>query len=73
MVFYNGEAGRDRYGTVIAALGIDPKTVTDEFLASLKREFGCPFDKGELLIWVEASEERAEEIFEILRKRNSRL
>ena len=73
MVFYNREAGRDRYGTVIAALGIDPKTLTDKFLASLEKEFGCPFDKGDLLIWVEASEKRAEEIFEKLRKRNSRL
>ncbi|MFH1116687.1 MAG: hypothetical protein V1792_22455 [Pseudomonadota bacterium] len=73
MVFYNKEAGRDRHGTVIAALGIDPKKLTDKVLASWEKEFGCPFERGDLLIWVEASEERAEEIFEKLRKRNSRL
>jgi hypothetical protein len=73
MVFLNKDQGRERHGTVIAALGIDPKTLTDKFLASLEKEFGCPFEKGELLIWVEASEERAEEIFEVLRKRNSKL
>lgn len=72
MVFCNKEEGMERHGTVIAALGIDPRTLTEKFLKSLEKEFGCPFEKGELLIWVEASEERAEEIFEILRKRNAR-
>lgn len=72
MVFYNEEEGRERHGTVIAALGIDPQALTEKLLKSLEKEFGCPFEKGELLVWVEASEERAEEIFEILRKRNAR-
>ncbi len=70
MVFYNKQEGRERHGTVIASLGIDPKTLTDKFLASLEKEFGCPFERGDLLIWVEASEDRAEQIFEKLRKRN---
>lgn len=71
MVFCNLEDGRERHGTVIASLGINPKTMSDGFLAALEKEFGCPFDRGELLIWVEASEQRAEEIFEILRRRNA--
>jgi len=72
MVFFNEDEGRERYGTVIASLGMDPKKLTDKYMEALGKEFGCAFERGELLIWVEASEDRAEEIFEILRKRNTR-
>jgi len=72
MVFFNEDEGRERYGTVIAALGMDPKKLTDKYLEALGKEFGCSFERGELLIWVEATEDRAEEIFEILRKRSTR-
>lgn len=70
MFFFNDADGQQRYGTVIASLGLDPKKVTDGYLDSLKKEFGCVFEKGQLLIWVQESEERAEQIFEILRKRH---
>jgi hypothetical protein len=40
----------------------------DVFIFS--KEFGCVFEKGELLIWVETNDERAEQIFDSLRKRN---
>ncbi|MGB6063724.1 MAG: hypothetical protein WBG50_02885 [Desulfomonilaceae bacterium] len=69
MVFFNDSDGKVRYGTVIASLGIDPKIVTGKYLESLCAEFGCIFEKGELLLWVQATEERADQIFEILRKR----
>lgn len=71
MFFSNKDQQNERHGTVIAALGINPKNVTETYLESLAKEFGCTFEKGDLLIWVEASEKRAEEIFDILRKRNS--
>jgi len=71
MVFVNTNDGRERHGTVITALGIDPKTLTSECLEALGKEFGCTFERGDLLIWIEASEERAEHIFEILRNRYS--
>jgi hypothetical protein len=71
MVFYNESDGKKRYGTVIASLGIDPEKVTESHLKSLTNEFGCVFEKGELLLWVQETEERAEEVFEILRKRHS--
>jgi len=70
MVFYNDSEGKKRYGTVIASLGIDPNKVTEKYLASLTQEFGCVFERGELLLWVQETEERAEEVFEILRKRH---
>ena len=69
MFFFNDSEGKERYGTVMASLGIDPKKVTPEYLKALSKEFGCLFDRGESLIWVQESEERAEQIFEILRKR----
>ena len=71
MVFCNKEAGNERHGTVIEALGINPSTLTDKHLESLAKEFGCVFEKGELLIWVETDAERAEQIFDSLRKRHS--
>ncbi len=71
MFFSNKDGGNERHGTVIAALGINPKELTEKYLESLAREFGCAFERGDLLIWVEASEERTEQIFETLRKRNS--
>jgi hypothetical protein len=40
-------------------------------MESLEKEFGCVFEKGELLIWVETNAERAEQIFDSLRKRHS--
>jgi|GEM_PF-1095363 hypothetical protein len=70
MVFCNDSEGKKRYGTVIASLGIDPKKVTEKYLESLTKEFGCVFERGELLLWVQETEERAEQIFEILRKRH---
>jgi hypothetical protein len=70
MFFFNDDDGQERYGTVIASLGLDPKKVTEGYLDALKKEFGCVFEKGQLLIWVQESEERAEQIFEILRKRH---
>ena len=70
MVFFNDSEGKARYGTVIASLGIDPKKVTPEYLKALSKEFGCPVERGESLIWVQEGEERAEQIFEILRKRH---
>ena len=70
MFFNNDSEGNERYGTVIASLGIDPKKVTEPYLESLSKEFGCVFEKGELLLWVQDTEERAEQIFEILRKRH---
>lgn len=69
MFFFNDTDGKERYGTVIASLGLDPKRVTPEYLNALTKEFGCDFEKGESLIWVQESEERAEQIFEILRRR----
>jgi hypothetical protein len=71
MVFSNNEQGHVRHGTVILALGINPKNLTEKSLELLAKEFGCAFEKGELLIWVEATEQRAEQIFDILRKRNA--
>ncbi|MGA8833790.1 MAG: hypothetical protein WB554_19485, partial [Desulfomonilaceae bacterium] len=71
MFFSNKDEGNERHGTVIAALGINPKNLTEKYLELLAKEFGCTFEKGELLIWVETNEERAEQIFETLRKRNS--
>ncbi len=70
MVFCNKDEGNERHGTVIEALGINPKTLTIKYLESLEKEFGCVFEKGELLIWVETNAERAEQIFDSLRKRN---
>jgi hypothetical protein len=70
MVFCNKDEGNERHGTVIEALGINPKTLTINYLQSLEKEFGCVFEKGELLIWVETNAERAEQIFDSLRKRN---
>jgi len=71
MFFSNKDEQNERYGTVIAALGINPKKLTEKYLESLTKEFGHPFERGDLLIWVESSEEREEQIFETLRKRNS--
>ncbi|MDA8407527.1 MAG: hypothetical protein M0T73_11825 [Deltaproteobacteria bacterium] len=71
MFFSNKDGGNERHGTVIAALGINPEILTEKYLQFLKQEFGCTFEKGESLIWVEANEERAEQIFETIRKRNS--
>ncbi|MCL5123827.1 MAG: hypothetical protein M1511_04875 [Deltaproteobacteria bacterium] len=71
MFFSNKDDGNERHGTVIAALGINPNKLNENYLDSLAKEFGCHFEKGELLIWVEANEERAEQIFETLRRRNS--
>lgn len=71
MVFCNRDADNERHGTVIEALGINPSTLTDKHLESLEKEFGCVFEKGELLIWVETDAERAEQIFDSLRKRHS--
>jgi hypothetical protein len=70
MVFYNESEGKKRYGTVIASLGIDPKKVNQRYLDALTKEFGCVFERGELLLWVQETEDRAEHIFEVLRKRN---
>jgi hypothetical protein len=69
MFFRNDIEGKERYGTVIAALGLDPKKVTPEFLKSLEKEFGCPFERGESLIWVQETGERAEQIFDTLTKK----
>ena len=69
MFLRNGSEGKERYGTVIASLGLDPKKVTREFLRSLEREFGCSFERGESLIWVQENEERAEQIFDTLGKK----
>ena len=69
MFFFNDADGKERYGTLIASLGLDPKKVTLQYLKALTNEFGCDFERGESLIWVQESEERAEQIFEILRKR----
>lgn len=71
MVFCNKDREQERHGTVIEALGINPKTLTNNYLESLEKEFGCGFERGELLIWVEANAERAEQIFDSLRKRHS--
>ena len=71
MVFCNKDEGNERHGTVIEALGINPKTLTIKYLESLEKEFGCVFEKGELLIWVETNAERAEQIFDYLRKKHS--
>jgi hypothetical protein len=71
MVFCNKDEGNERHGTVIEALGINPKTLTIKYMESLEKEFGCVFEKGELLIWVETNAERAEQIFDSLRKRHS--
>lgn len=71
MFFSYKDDGNERHGTVIASLGLNPRKLTGEYLKSLEREFGCAFEIGELLIWVEASEERADQVFEILRRRNS--
>jgi hypothetical protein len=70
MFFSHKGDGVKRYGTVIAALGIDPEHLTPGHLKLLEKEFGCLFEKGQMLIWVEADESRADEIFEILRRRN---
>jgi hypothetical protein len=70
MVFLNESDGKKRYGTVIASLGIDPNKLTDKYLESLAKEFGCVFERGDLLLWVQETEERAEHIFDILRKRH---
>jgi hypothetical protein len=70
MVFYNESEGKQRYGTVIASLGIDPNKITEKYLESLTREFGCVFERGELLLWVQETEDRAEQIFDTLRKRH---
>ncbi len=70
MFFFNDTDGQQRYGTVIASLGLDPKKITERYLEALKKEFGCIFERGELLLWVQEVEERAEQIFEILRKRH---
>ena len=69
MFFRNDSEGKERYGAVIASLGLDPKKVTPEFLRSLEKEFGCPFERGESLIWVQENEERAEQIFDTLGKK----
>jgi hypothetical protein len=71
MVFAYKEQGNERHGTVMASLGMNPGKVTTEYLKSLEREFGCAFESGELLIWVEANEDQAEQIFDTLRRRNS--
>jgi len=69
-MFCNDSDGKERYGTAIASLGIDPKKVTEKYLEPLEQEFGCVFQKGELLIWVQESQEKAEYIIETLRKRH---
>jgi hypothetical protein len=69
MFFRNDVEGKERYGTVIASLGLDPQKVTPEFLKSLEKEFGCPFERGESLIWAQETEERAEQIFDTLAKK----
>lgn len=71
MFFSHRENGAKRHGTVMAALGMDPARFNEDYILSLKREFGCNFETGQLLIWVEADEEKAEKIFETLRRRNS--
>lgn len=71
MFFAHKENGAKRHGTVIASLGIDPTRLSEDYLKALKSEFGCNFEAGQLLIWVEADEEQAEQIFETLRRRNS--
>ncbi len=70
MFSFNDSDGQQRYGTVIAALGLDPKKITERYLEALKKEFGCTFERGDLLLWVQAPEERAEHIFETIRKRH---
>ncbi len=50
MVFYNESEGKKRYGTVIASLGIDPKKMTEKYMESLTKEFGCVFERGELTL-----------------------
>lgn len=70
MVFYNESEGRKRFGTVIASLGIDPTKITAKYVEALTDEFGCVFERGDLLLWVQETEERAEQIFETLRKRH---
>ena len=45
MVFCNKDEGNERHGTVIEALGINPKTLTIKYLESLEKEFGCVFEK----------------------------
>ena len=68
-MFCNESEGKKRYGTVIASLGIDPNKMTEAYLESLMKEFGCVFERGELLLWVQETEERAGQIFDTLRKR----
>jgi hypothetical protein len=70
MFFSHKGDGSKRYGTVIAALGIDPEELTPSKLALLEKEFGCSFERGQMLIWIECEEHRAEQIFDILRRRN---
>lgn len=70
MFFLHKENENVRYGTVISALGINPTSLTQKALQSWEKEFGCKFEKGDLLIWVEANEEQADQIFDLLRKRN---
>ena len=70
MFVFNDADGQQRYGTVIASLGLDPEKLTEHYLEALNKEFGCTFERGELLLWVQESEERAEQIFEILRKQH---
>jgi len=71
MFFSHKNNGNERHGTVIAALGLNPSQLTSGHIKNLEKEFGCAFETGELLIWVEASEERAEQIFDTLRRRHS--
>jgi hypothetical protein len=68
-MFCNESGGKKRYGTVIASLGIDPKKMTQAYLDSLTKEFGCVFERGELILWVQETEDRAGQIFDILRRR----
>jgi hypothetical protein len=67
MVFYNESEGKKRYGTVIASLGIDPKKMTENYLEYLKKEFGCVFERGNYCCKCK-TEEKAEQVFDILRK-----
>ncbi len=71
MFFSHKENGAERHGTVIASLGIDPAKISGDYLKALEIEFGCIFETGQLLVWVEAEEEKAEQIFDTLRRRNS--
>ncbi len=71
MFFSHKENGARRHGAVIASLGIDPAKINGDYLKALENEFGCNFETGQLLVWVEAEEERAEQIFDTLRRRNS--